>query len=206
MVLTLLSGLAGQENTTVTGKSDSADTSRSSNSTGKVDAEGTTVTEEVAPAVEHETVKKQHETQEQTVIDKERHQDHYHTTVQPLKDREVKATKEDEVTAERQYKNVDHRDSGVKDKVHDRADGFDDTTVEQNSEVKTQAPTLTGEHVHHHLHETIQPVIEKGPFNLLSVIFESSWVLTTPSYRRNRAELGYTQDYPGHGTPSRGRR
>jgi hypothetical protein len=127
----------------------------------------TVVTEEVAPAVEHETVKKQHETQEQVVVDRERHQDHYHTTIQPLKDREVLPTQEDHVTAERQYKEVDHRDDRVKEKLRDRAEGFEDSIVEQRSEITTQAPTVVGEHVHYHLHETIQPVIEKGVYESL---------------------------------------
>jgi hypothetical protein len=41
----------------------------------------TTVDSEVAPAVEHTHVKKQHETREQTFVEKEKHQDHYHTIV-----------------------------------------------------------------------------------------------------------------------------
>ncbi|KAK4561468.1 hypothetical protein LTR86_004786 [Recurvomyces mirabilis] len=123
--------------------------------------EETSLSEEVAPAVEHETVKKQHETREQVVLDKEKHQDHYHTTIQPLKDTEVKDTKENSVEAERQYREVNHQNNDVKAKVAQREGAFEDSTDVQKSEVKSQAPTVENDHVHHHLHETIQPVIEK---------------------------------------------
>ena len=166
--------MAGKENTTVSGKSTTTSTAEATPNgetrNTNVNDENTTVTEEVAPAVEHETVKKQHETQEQTVIDKEKHQDHYHTTIQPLKDQEVLPTQENEVVAEREFKDVDHRDGGVRAKVQGREAGFEDTRVEEKSEVRTQAPMVEGEHVHHHLHETIQPVIEKGEFRPIAQI------------------------------------
>jgi len=57
----------------------------------------TTVDSEVEPAVEHTHVKKQHETREQTFVEKEKHQDHYHTTIQPLKDSEVLPEKHDHI-------------------------------------------------------------------------------------------------------------
>jgi hypothetical protein len=40
--------------------------------------------------------------------------------------------------------------------------GFESTSEEKQFESKTQEPTQGEEHVHHHLHETVQPVIEKG--------------------------------------------
>lgn len=49
----------------------------------------TTVHEQVAPAVTQETVTRQQEDRVQTAIDKEVHQDHYHTSVQPVQDSEV---------------------------------------------------------------------------------------------------------------------
>lgn len=128
--------------------------------------ENTTVSEEVKPAVEHETVTKQHETREQTAIEKERHQDHYHTTVQPLKDREVLPTQEDHEQAPTQYKEVQHEGGAdIEGKVAARNAGFEDSTTQgATEETKTTADeaVVSGEHVHHHLHETVQPVIEKG--------------------------------------------
>lgn len=124
----------------------------------------TTVEREVAPAVEHETVKKEHETKEQTVIDRERHQHHYHTTVQPLKDQDVEATKHTHEQAATQERVIDKDTEGeqVKARVDAREGAFGDKTVEAaTKETKTDEGAVVGENVHHHLHETIQPVIEK---------------------------------------------
>lgn len=129
----------------------------------KAGAEDTTVDEHVAPAVEHETKIEEHEQREKTVIDKERHQDHYHTTVQPLKDEEVLPTQHESAQAATQYREIEHDDDKIKAKVEAREKGFKDThkqgaTVEKHVDEATEV----GEHVHHHLHETIQPVIEKS--------------------------------------------
>jgi len=121
----------------------------------------TTNTTEVAPAVEHKHVKKQHETREQTFVEKEKHKDHYHTTVQPLKDSEVAAEKHDHVQ-ETEHRSFDHDDNyDAKDKAKADRAGFESTSEEKQFESKTKEPTLAEEHVHHHLHETVQPVIEK---------------------------------------------
>jgi len=119
-----------------------------------------TVDAEVAPAVEHTHVKKQHETREQTVVEKEKHQDHYHTTVQPLKDSEVLPEKHD-YTQETKNVSVNRDDGGAKAKAEADAAGFKSTKDQKQFESKTQEPTQVGEHVHHHLHETVVPVIEK---------------------------------------------
>jgi hypothetical protein len=124
----------------------------------------TTVEQEVAPAVQHEHVKKEHETREQTVVDRERHQDHYHTTVQPLKDQEIQAEKHDHKTANTEHRDINNDAEGDKVKAKFNADqaAFKSTSEEKRSETKSKDDTVVGEHVHHHVHETIQPVIEKG--------------------------------------------
>jgi hypothetical protein len=120
-----------------------------------------TVDSDVAPAVEHTHVKKQHETREQTFVEKEKHQDHYHTTVQPLKDSEVLPEKHDH-TQEVEHRSINHDDGATKTKAEADRAGFESTSEQKQSESKTQEPTQEAEHVHHHLHETVQPVIEKG--------------------------------------------
>merc|ERR1711964_915167 len=75
-----------------------------------VDAD-TTVDAKVNPAVEHPHVKKAHETREQTFVEKEKYQDHYHTTVQPLKDSEVLPEKHD-YEQESKEKNINRDDNG----------------------------------------------------------------------------------------------
>ena len=125
------------------------------------DVEDTTVDSEVAPAVENIHVKKQHETREQKFVEKEKHQDHYHTTVQPLKDSEVLPEKHEHVQ-ETEHRNINNDDGGAKAKAEvDRA-GFESTSEQKQFESETKEPTQVEEHVHHHLHETVQPVIEKG--------------------------------------------
>lgn len=128
--------------------------------------ENKTVTKEaeVNPAVEHETIKREHETKEDTVIDKERHQHHYHTSVQPLKDREVLPTQHDEEVAPLKVQEFDHDDGkNIPADVDARNAEFQSKTEEgQTFESTTQTEKVAGDQVHHHLHETIQPVVEKG--------------------------------------------
>jgi hypothetical protein len=64
-----------------------------------------------------------------------------------------------------QYREVDHDDAAkTKAKLDAQNSKFKDTHEEKNVEQKVKDKTVIGEHVHHHLHETIQPVIEKGTF------------------------------------------
>jgi len=121
----------------------------------------TTVDSEVAPAVEHTHVKKQHETREQTFVEKEKHQDHYHTTVQPLKDSEVLPEKHDHIQ-ETRHRSINRDDGAEKAKAEADRAGFESTSEQKQFASKVQEPTQEDKHVHHHLHETVQPVIEKG--------------------------------------------
>lgn len=121
----------------------------------------TTVDSEVSPAVEHRHIKKQHETREQTYIDRERHQDHYHTTVQPVKETEVLPEKHDRAQ-ETKHRNINHDNNAAREKASAGRAAFKNTSDQQQFESKKQEPTHEEEHVHHHLHETVQPVIEKG--------------------------------------------
>merc|ERR1712225_221793 len=124
-----------------------------------VDAD-TTVDAKVNPAVEHTHVKKAHETREQTFVEKEKHQDHYHTTVQPLKDSEVLPEKHD-YEQESKEKNINRDDITAREKAANDTAGYQSSIDEKKFESSTKEPTIVDEHVHHHLHETIQPVIEK---------------------------------------------
>lgn len=120
----------------------------------------------VAPAVEHDKITRQHETRERDVVEKEVHKDHYHTTVQPLKDREVEDTKHEFEQSATQYKDVDKDDGAGKEKAAQNLAGFQNS-VEEGGMTETQGKdeTVLGEHVHHHHHEIVQPVIEKGKWN-----------------------------------------
>jgi len=123
----------------------------------------TTVHEKIATGVTHETtIPKRHE-EVQTAIDKEVHQDHYHTTVQPVKDKEILPEQH-----HHNLKPVEHREhhhgnrEDVTRKLETEAAKFKDEHV-RAPEMHTTgaAPSVAGEHIHHHVHETIQPVVQK---------------------------------------------
>lgn len=123
----------------------------------------TTVHESVAPAVQHEVVKP-HKHEEVTVAtDKEVHQDHYHHTVQPVKDREVLPEEHHHNLGAVQHREVDHRDhDSVKRNEAAIAGQFrDEREVRDTTHSQSAAAAVGGEHVHHHIHETIQPVLHK---------------------------------------------
>ncbi|KFY97063.1 hypothetical protein V498_02289 [Pseudogymnoascus sp. VKM F-4517 (FW-2822)] len=140
-----------------------ANTTRSSNTnrnTNIKDDKDTTLESEVSPAVEHKHVKKQHETREQTFVHKDKHQDHYHTTIQPLKDSETLPEKHDR-TQETRRRSINNDHSDAKKKAEASRSGFKNTTDQEQFETKTKEPTREDVHVHNHWHETVQPVIEK---------------------------------------------
>jgi hypothetical protein len=123
----------------------------------------TTVHESVAPAVTNETVTPTKHENLTTAVDKEVHQDHYHTSVQPVHHREV--------LPEQHHHNlaaVEHREHhhGNKEDVtqklqHEKAQFKDQSVRTESRHTQAAAPTVTGEHVHHHVHENIQPVVHK---------------------------------------------
>lgn len=147
----------GEQDTTV----DASAPTTSAPTTTDRDVE--TVDSEVQPAVEHTHVRKEHETREQKVVEKEKHQDHYHTTIQPLKDNEVQAEKHD-YTQQEEHRNINRDDGTAKAQAARDLAGLEDKRDEEQIEIETKEKTKVNEHVHHHLHETIQPVIEKGMF------------------------------------------
>lgn len=115
------------------------------------------------PAVKHENVTRtQHENQT-TAIDREVHQDHYHTSVQPVQDREVLPEQHTHQLAGVEHRNIKHgNDEHVKDRLDREAAQFkDQRTVADVQHTSSAKPSLAGEHVHHHVHENIQPVIQK---------------------------------------------
>lgn len=123
----------------------------------------TTVHETVAPAVVNETVVKQRHEEAQTAIDREVHQDHYHTSVQPVADREVLPEKHSHNVVPVEHREHKHgNDDAVQARLQQEAAQFSDTRVAgETKHSHSVAPVVAGEHVHHHVHETIQPVVQK---------------------------------------------
>lgn len=131
--------------------------------TSKAGQKDTTVHEAVAPAVTHETIKPHKHEEINTAIDKEVHQDHYHRTVQPVKDREVLPEQHDANIGSVQEREFDHRDTKqTKEALAAEQQRFqDERRVDATTMSQSTAAGVAGEHVHHHVHETIQPVVHK---------------------------------------------
>lgn len=123
----------------------------------------TTVHESVEGAVKHEVVKPTEHEDVNTAVNKEIHQDHYHHTVQPIHDKEILPEQHQHRVANVQHRDYDHRNhENTKKALAAESEKFKDERVVQNTtHTQSRAPTVQGEHVHHHVHETIQPVIHK---------------------------------------------
>ncbi|KAI1081866.1 hypothetical protein F5B20DRAFT_588031 [Whalleya microplaca] len=122
-----------------------------------------TVHETVQPAVQKETVNPIEREDINTAIDKEVHQDHYHRTVQPVFDKQVLPEQHKHNIGGIQHREYDHRDlDKTKNSLAAEGQNFrDERTVHDTTHTQSHAPVVQGEHVHHHLHETIQPVVHK---------------------------------------------
>lgn len=123
----------------------------------------TDVEEFVNPAVTWETVKPHRHEITTEAVDREVHQHHYHTTVQPLN--------HSVTLPERHHhnllpmKHVTHQKEDVeatKSRLAMEMAQFKNTsrTMETTHSTKIHPPVI-GVHYHHHVHETVQPVIHK---------------------------------------------
>ncbi|KAJ9130718.1 Allergen [Pleurostoma richardsiae] len=123
----------------------------------------TSVDREVRPAVTEEHIfPKKHENVT-TAVDKEVHRDHHHTTVQPIKATEALPEKHVHNVAPVEHKKFEHgSDRDIRSTLERDAAKYKDTTVRHDTtHTASTAPVVEGEHTHHHVHEHIQPVIQK---------------------------------------------
>lgn len=123
----------------------------------------TDVDEVVNPAVTSETIKPHRHEEVTEAVDREVHQDHYHTTVQPVAHREVLPEQHTHNLAPQIKKEFRHdNEDETRRTVESELGRFQNTSVTHNTTHSQQAaPSVTGEHVHHHVHETVQPIIHK---------------------------------------------
>jgi hypothetical protein len=119
---------------------------------GRSGKHDTTVDERQNRAVQHEEVQPVRHENITTAVDREVHQDHYHTTVQPIKDREVLPEKHSHQMAGVQHKEFEHSNpSEVKARLDREAQQFKDTSTTRNTQhTQAVAPSVEGERVHHH--------------------------------------------------------
>lgn len=111
----------------------------------------TTVHETVNAPVQQERVTRTQAEEATAAVDKEIHQDHYHTKVQPIKDKEVLAEKHHHNVAELRHEEFEHDNhEHVKQRLQQDAAQFKDTReVGETQHTQSTAPTVVGEHVHH---------------------------------------------------------
>eukprot|EP01083_Nonionella_stella_P299742 1019699_1 len=123
----------------------------------------TTVHERVAPAILHETINKTQHEEVLTAIDKEVHQDHYHTSVQPVTDRQILPEQHTHNLVAVETREFDHGNAAeIEARLAREAAQFkDERVIGQTTHTHSVAPVVAGEHIHHHVHETIQPVVQR---------------------------------------------
>lgn len=117
----------------------------------------------VNPAVQHEHITKTRHEEATTAIDREVHQDHFHTSIQPIHDREVLPEQHSHQLGAVEHRNIKHGDDAhIKERLAAEQAQFKNTRdVGETKHTASHGATVAGEHIHHHVHESIQPVIEK---------------------------------------------
>ncbi|KAI1630218.1 hypothetical protein EDD37DRAFT_618967 [Exophiala viscosa] len=122
----------------------------------------TEVEENVRAPVTQETIRPTQQEEITTAKQRDVHQDHYHTTVQPLTDREVlpeQHTHQMAAAEEREFHHGNH-DEERRRLEQDQARFQDSRQVESTSVSQSQR-NVEGEHTHHHVHENVQPIVQK---------------------------------------------
>ncbi|KAM0274445.1 hypothetical protein ACHAQH_007819 [Verticillium albo-atrum] len=123
----------------------------------------TTVEEDVRREVTEEHVMPHRHENVTTAIDKEVHQDHHHTTVQPILAKETLPEKHSHNIIPVEHKTFEHgNEQDVRAKLDADAAKYRDTTTTHDTTQSTSVnPVVAGERIHHHVHEHVQPVIQK---------------------------------------------
>ncbi|ETN45709.1 uncharacterized protein HMPREF1541_09542 [Cyphellophora europaea CBS 101466] len=123
----------------------------------------TTVDENVTGAVTKENIRPHQHEERTQALDREVHQDHYHTTVQPVSHQEQLPEKHTHNLIPTEHREIRHEDpnhSKSQAAAHLAQFQSGSTTHETTRSAENKA-TVAGEHVHHHVHETVVPVVHK---------------------------------------------
>merc|ERR1712227_201023 len=123
----------------------------------------TTVDQDVNAAVTEEHVKPTQHENVTTAVDREVHQDHHQTRVQPVLAKETLPETSSHNVAPVMHKEFDHGNAQeVRSKLDkERANFASTSTTHDTTHTTTMAPAVTGERIHHHVHEHIQPVVHE---------------------------------------------
>lgn len=115
-----------------------------------------------SPAVTHERVQSAEHHNITTAIDREIHQHHYQTHVQPVAHKEVLPEQHHHKVRDVETRHHHHgKDAETEAALAEQAAKFRDTQEVLPTKVSQSHNTAVGEHVHHHIHDVIQPVIEQ---------------------------------------------
>lgn len=123
----------------------------------------TEVTEEVQPAITSEVIKPHRHEETTEAVDREVHQHHHHTTVQPLQHKETLPEQHSHNIKEvekRQYNHDNEQETKLR-LQNERSQFKDSSMTAETTHTQSAAQTVAGEHVHHHIHEIVQPVVHK---------------------------------------------
>ncbi|KFY69503.1 hypothetical protein V496_00180 [Pseudogymnoascus sp. VKM F-4515 (FW-2607)] len=123
----------------------------------------TTVHETINPAVIREHIQRTNHEERQKIIDREVHQDHHHISIQPVRDSEILPETHETNIAPVETHEIKHgNEKHVLERLAAERNQFRDTRdVAETRTTSSAGPTVAGEHIHHHVHETIQPVVER---------------------------------------------
>lgn len=118
----------------------------------------------MAPKV-HERVHKTIVDENQTEIDRDHHVDHYKQKIQPLHVKKVDATTDSAGVTSHEDKVVDKRHGEeTKRAIVEQDAKVADTQDEDVTHMSVQKDDIVHDKTHHHVHERVQPVIEKDVY------------------------------------------
>lgn len=122
----------------------------------------TTVDEDIRPQITEEQIRPHQHENVTTAVDKDIHQDHHHTTVQPLKAKEVLPEQHTHNVLPTEHKTFKHgNEQELRDTLARDAAKYKDTSVTHGTTHSNSGTAVSGEHIHHHVHEHVQPVVQK---------------------------------------------
>jgi len=120
------------------------------------------IEQETKPAVVHERIAEQKHEDVTTAVDREIHQHHHQIHVQPIKDQVVNTEQHHHNVIPIEHREHHHRKDEEVARVLETEHGkFRDEREVLPTQTTQSAQTVVGEHVHHHIHDVIQPVVER---------------------------------------------
>lgn len=120
------------------------------------------IDQETKPAVLKERVAAREHEDVTTAVDREVHQHHHQTHVQPVKHKVVEEEKHHHNVIPIEHKQHHHgKDAEVERTLADQHGAFRDEREVLPTESSRSERVVMGEHTHHHIHDVIQPVVEQ---------------------------------------------